>query len=80
MSIIASKIKHKIKSMGHGNVKYHSFPGKNCITYKYYTCSPSDDDLREINWYVVTEHINASAKRVHTDKHPEGFLEIVVRN
>ena len=73
-------IKAAVKQMGFGNVKYHEFKGRSSETLKFYTCSPTDQQLTEINWFMFDNDILGSAKRVRTDKHPEGFLEILIKH
>jgi hypothetical protein len=72
-------IKTAVKRMGFGNVKYHSFIGRSYETLKFYTCSPNDHQLSDLNWYLYDNNIEGSAKLVKTIKHPYGFLEITIR-
>lgn len=76
---IAKLIKNEVKRMGFGNVKYHSFKGRSYETLKFYTCSPNDQQVSDLNWFIYNSEVAGSAKRVYTTKHPEGFLEIMYK-
>lgn len=73
-------IKKEVKRMGFGNVKYHTFKGRSNETLKFYTCTPRDTQITDLNWYMFNAGIMGSAKRIVTEKHPNGFLEILVRD
>lgn len=78
MNIVKS-LKNQIKQMGFGNVKYHTFTNRTTETLKFYTCSPNDSHIADLNWYMYNNNIPGSAKRVITDKKPNGFLEVMIR-
>ena len=73
-------IKTAVKQMGFGNVKYHSYTGRSYETLKFYTCRPNDQQLSDLNWYLYDNNIEGSAKLTNTIKHPDGFLEIIIKN
>lgn len=73
------QIKNEVKRMRFGNVKYHSFKGRTYETLKFYTCKPTDQQLTDLNWYMFYNNLTGSAKRVITEKHPSGFLEILIK-
>lgn len=71
-------LKNFVKLQGFTNVKYHYFIGVNKETFKFYTCCPTDQQIIDINWYMNNTNTSGYAKRVITDKHPKGFLEILI--
>jgi hypothetical protein len=70
-------IKAEVKRMGY-NAKYHAFPGEKRDVLKFYTSNPNDEQIGLLNAYMASEFICGVAKRVHTDRHPLGFLEISI--
>lgn len=78
MRTSARLIKEHIKTLGFRNVKYVSFRGDVIETLKFYLCTPNDEQIQSINQFMTSQFIKGYAKRIITERHAKGFIEILI--
>lgn len=71
-------VKAMVLGVGFKPAKYHEFIGGKKDTYKFYACTPNNNHIALLNEIMARDYILGVAKRVCTDRHPNGFLEVVI--